>query len=153
MLYPKGFKEFMGDLEEYKDLDEEARVYIERFYREYYNDGVSFKTKILNSPDMIKEARRNHNSVKTDMYTYASKTGKLDSLANKVQASTINRDEFWQGLYKAGGYSVAARGIVAKVSDAIDRADTPIEEELVNLIVFMRKLDKYHRQCKRKNKG
>lgn len=105
------------DYLEYVDqLPEDSpwKDFIKEFYDEFYFDAISGKKQageelIINDPEMIKEARRNHNSMKTDMLFRAKKDGNLRHLDEEtVQFMEDMSDENdWMLAWKVHGYEAA----------------------------------------------
>ena len=108
------------------ELPEEEKEFIKQFYREYYFDGVTGKTaeeRVIKSEEAIKEARRNHNSMKTDMLFRAKKEGFYDTVnsASAEQFMEDASDEWeWQDAFKLLGFEGALKVITDQTIRDLD---------------------------------
>ncbi len=156
---PKGHQFFYEDLKEYEGLNKEERKYIERFYDEMYKDEISFSgAKILKSPDMIAEARRNHNSVKRDAMSVATRTSRkleiesVDTPESRDFMQDTSLEEVWLTAYKIGGYELGAKTIIIDTKRRIELKECKIETLLINMLREFRKLRNVYRKDKREAK-
>ena len=123
------------DYLEYADqLTEEELEWRKKFNDEYYFDGISStnpEKRIIQSEEMTQEARRNHNSMKTDTLFRAKSDGMLaDIHENSVAFMEEASDEWqWQDAYKIGGFELAIKTILEQTlrdldNEKIDRTTT-----------------------------
>ena len=155
---PKGYSEFFADLKEYEGLNEEEQKYITNFFLEMYNDKISFEgAHILKSPNMIKEARKNHNAVKRDAMRVAHKTGRLTTIdqvnnpKNRAFMDEMSREDEWRNAFKIGGYELAGKHILNQTIEDIkdSKDDKTLGEILLRYLLSFRQLRLEHRKDKR----
>jgi len=120
------------DYKQYKDkLSKAEAEWIEEFYKEYYFEGISKvpeEKRILNTPEAITEANRNHNSTKTDMLFRAKKDGVLSQLnPNSVDFMNAASDSWeWEDAFKYVGFEGALAVITTQAIRDIKDASVDI---------------------------
>jgi hypothetical protein len=136
-------------------LSEEDEEYVKKFYREFYFDGLSNTpedTHIITSEEGKKEARRNHNSMKTDMLFKAKQQGTYTSLSNSSSAQFMEdaSDEWeWQDAFKILGFEGALKVITEQTIR--DLENKVLEKEIV-LARYYEKRDRLRRALNREKR-
>jgi len=140
---PKSVHEKMEYLEYEDQLNPKEKEFIEQFYDEYYNDGVSFThedDRILTTTEMIQEARRNHNNNKRDAFAVARKMNSLEyDPADTKEFMEAASDEWdWQNAYSRDGYEASVDVIF---NQALRDLMNKIVEKKVTLARFYVKME------------
>ena len=137
-------------------LNPEQQELVKEFYKEYYFDDISRKKKeglqpIITDPDIEAEARRNHNSMKTD----ALFRGKKDGTLNMASDNTIDfmedvSDELeWEDVFKIFGYEEAVKSIVAQTINNLENSKLSKENILLR---YYEKRDRLRRMLNREKR-
>ena len=136
-------------IEYYNKLSDEEKKFIRQFYREYYFDGVSTtkENAIIKDPDMLKEARRNHNSMKTEALFRAKKDGVLSELTprDEVFMNDASDEWDWELVYKQQGHLEAVE-FITKIAKEEINAGVDIETVLLR---YYEKRDRLRRMINR----
>lgn len=142
-------------LEYIKTLSEDDAKYVRQFYKEWYFDGISSTPqdeRLIKDSEMTKEARRNHNSMKTDAFFKAKRVGKLTQLTSNEEAFMEDAsDEWaWQDEYKIHGFEAALRMINGIAIRDLDNKEVDKE---VTLLRYYEMRDRLRRFINREKKN
>lgn len=101
----------------YDQLNDEEKKFIRQFNREYHGDDISRKKRegkkvLITDPEVQKEARRNHNIQKTDMFCKGKREGGLVEYdENRDFMEDASDDWEWRDVYVRDGYDAAVEFI------------------------------------------
>lgn len=116
------YKEYVGK------LDADDARYIKQFYEEYYAELTSNlepNERIINTKEMIQEARRIHNNYKTDMFDIGQRTGTLEYAdEDKEFMETASKEWEWRDAYAIGGEELAYQAVMYQArNELIEETD------------------------------
>lgn len=123
-------------LEYLNKLSPEEREYVKKFYNEYYRAPIRTEDSIIKDPDMIKEANRVHNTMYSDMFSIAEKTGGLAELSEDEEQFMSDASDTWDwnDVYKAQGYEAAIKEIFYQTERDIKNPKIEIQLTLARFL-------------------
>jgi len=103
----------------YDTLSEDDRQYVTQFYYEYYSTGfynIPEEERILKGDELLKEARRNNNSINRDAFARSQK--------HEYTSPIIDESELeWEKLFNIFGYEKALEKILDSAMDDLYNSD------------------------------
>lgn len=153
---PPGTQRKMEYLEYWNSLSKEEQKWISQFYHEFYNDGVSFtepEKRILQTKEMQKEARRNHNSMKRDAYEVAEKSGGLDYLYDERRRFAESEADFeYLEVFDSQGYEAAVQFLVDETIPDLDNMSLDLNIVLIRFYLKMEELRRHRNRQVRQDR-
>lgn len=142
------------DYKEYEnELNKEEKLWVKKFYAEYYDGGVYSVPKdkrLLNTEEMVKEANRRNYSGQNDIYDVSEKTGLLAEYNDgRAHFDLEDPDMDWETVYKYTSYNLAADFLM---NECIGELKIKILDKKLTLARFYIKMDllrKAHQRDKR----
>jgi len=131
-------------------LDEDQVKFLQQFNSEYKDGGSYYTdTPILNTPELIQEATRNHHNLTRDAFEVAGRQGSLVDLdeVDKQFMEDASDEWAWRDAYKVGGYELACNFLFAQAIKKLTD-ETEWEVILANFYVKMNNLRLYRQRIK-----
>lgn len=137
----------------WNSLTDEEKEFMLKFNREYHHDGISKYSKdeaLLQSEEARQEARRNHNSRKTDMFHISRKEGNVEYDDKYHQFMNDACDDWnWERVYSIHGYKGAIQFITEMTMKEIKETNTEPDVILSRYYDRRYRLNRIHRKAKK----
>jgi hypothetical protein len=136
--------------EEYKEyaskLSKEEKEFIQKFYEDYYSGGVYSEDTILETEEVKKEARRNHNTLTRDVMDVAEKQGGTLPLDENTKdfMEYVSDENDWEFVYSQQGFKAASELIYEQAINDLSNSKLTVKVTLTRFFEKMLNLKRYN---------
>lgn len=129
--------------------------WMKRFMHEYYGnkfDRHDDSKNIIQTEELKKEARRNHNNTHRDALLVSKKMGALNVLF-EMERNDSKEEESWEETFKVGSYQKAIKELIQKCCEELNLDFTKLNVRKLFRVYF--RLTKFVRMIRvdKRNKG